>query len=41
MEQNQDIFARFMNEKDLQNIVSEWISHKVQARLRKPEVDEV
>ncbi len=36
MEQNQDIFARYMNEKDFQNIVSDWISHKVYARLRRP-----
>ncbi len=34
MEQNEDIFARFMNERDFQNLVSEWISRKVYARLR-------
>nr|WP_319491001.1 type I restriction endonuclease [uncultured Desulfobacter sp.] len=34
MEQNEDIFARFMNEKEFQNLVSEWISEKVYTRLR-------
>ncbi len=34
MEQNEDIFARFMNEKEFQNMVSEWISEKVYTRLR-------
>ena len=34
MEQNEDIFARFMNERDFQNIVSEWISRKVYGRFR-------
>jgi len=29
-----DIFARFMNERDFQNLVSEWISRKVYAKLR-------
>ncbi|AAZ98638.1 DEAD/DEAH box helicase [Thiobacillus denitrificans ATCC 25259] len=34
MEQNEDIFARFMNERDFQSLVSKWISGKVYARLR-------
>jgi hypothetical protein len=29
MEQNEDIFARFMNERDFQGLVSEWISRQV------------
>lgn len=34
MEQNEDIFARFMNERDFQGLVSDWISRKVYGRLR-------
>ena len=34
MEQNEDIFARFMNERDFQGLVSEWISRQVYERLR-------
>lgn len=34
MEQNEDIFARFMNEQDFQSLVSEWISRKVYAKFR-------
>lgn len=34
MEQNEDIFARFMNERDFQSLVSEWISRKVYTRFR-------
>jgi len=34
MDQNEDIFSRFMNEKDFQSLVSEWISEKVYTRLR-------
>ena len=34
MEQNEDIFGKFMNEKEFQNVVSEWISEKVYHRLR-------
>lgn len=34
MEQNEDVFARFMNEKDFQSLVSEWISRKVYSRFR-------
>lgn len=34
MEQNEDIFARFMNERDFQKIVSEWISKKVYLRFK-------
>lgn len=34
MEQNEDIFGKFMNEKEFQNVVSEWISEKVYKRLR-------
>jgi type I restriction enzyme R subunit len=36
MEQNEDIFARFMNEKDFQALVSDWISRKVYSRFRQP-----
>jgi type I restriction enzyme R subunit len=35
MEQNEDIFARYMNEKDFQQMVGEWISKQVYQRLRK------
>ena len=35
MEQNEDIFGKFMNEKEFQNVVSEWISEKVYTRLRR------
>jgi type I restriction enzyme, R subunit len=35
MEQNEDIFARFMNEKDFKRIVAEWVSREVYGRLRK------
>ena len=34
MEQNEDIFARFMNERDFQGLVSDWISKQVYERLR-------
>ena len=34
MEPNEDIFARFMNEKDFKRIVAEWLSRPVYARLR-------
>jgi type I restriction enzyme R subunit len=34
MEQNEDIFSRFMNERDFQNLVSEWISRKVYLRFK-------
>ena len=34
MEQNEDIFARFMNEKDFKHVVAEWVSRTVYARLR-------
>jgi len=41
MEQNEGIFARFMNEQDFQNLVSEWISRKVYARFRsKPDAEQ-
>lgn len=36
MEQNQDIFARYMNEKDFKSIVTDWISKQVYERLRRP-----
>jgi type I restriction enzyme R subunit len=34
MEQNEDIFARFMNEGDFKSLVSDWISKKVYARFQ-------
>lgn len=34
MEQNEGLFARFMNERDFQNLVTEWISGKVYRRLK-------
>ena len=34
MEQNEDIFARFMNEKSFQNLVTDWISSEVYRRLQ-------
>lgn len=36
MEQNESIFARFMNERDFQSLISEWISRKVYTRFRSP-----
>ena len=35
MEQNEDIFARFMNEKSFQNLVTDWISKEVYSRFAK------
>ncbi|MDP2095463.1 MAG: type I restriction endonuclease subunit R, partial [Hydrogenophaga sp.] len=35
MEQNEDIFARFMNEKGFQNLVTDWISKEVYSRFAK------
>jgi len=35
MEQNEDIFARFMNEKGFQNLVTDWISKEVYNRFAK------
>jgi type I restriction enzyme, R subunit len=40
MEQNEDIFGKFMNEKEFQNVVSEWISEKVYTRLRQKTGDD-
>lgn len=34
MEQNEDIFARFMNEGDFKSLVSEWISRRVYNRFK-------
>ena len=34
MEQNEDIFARFMNERDFQKLISGWISAKVYNRFK-------
>lgn len=34
MEQNEEIFAKFMNEKEFQHVVAEWISEKVYTQLR-------
>ena len=34
MEQNEDIFARFMNERDFKRVVAEWVSRTVYARLK-------
>lgn len=34
MEQNEDIFARFMNEKEFKRVVAEWVSRAVYGRLR-------
>jgi len=33
MEQNEEIFARFMNEADFQKMVTRWISSQVYNRL--------
>ena len=42
MEQNEDIFARFMNEKSFQNLVTEWISKEVYSRFsRKPSSEDL
>jgi type I restriction enzyme, R subunit len=37
MGQNEDIFARYMNESDFQRLVTDWIAKKVYARLRAPQ----
>jgi type I restriction enzyme R subunit len=37
MEQNEEIFSKFMNEKEFQHVVAEWISEKVYNRLRSDE----
>ena len=39
MEQNEDIFGKFMNEREFQNVVSEWISEKVYTRLKQGNYD--
>ncbi len=36
MEQNEDIFARYMNEADFQRIVAQWLGEKVYSRLKEP-----
>ena len=35
MEQNEGIFARFMNERDFKSVVAEWVSRAVYGRLRR------
>jgi type I restriction enzyme R subunit len=40
MEQNEDIFARFMNEKSFQNLVTDWISKEVYGRFAKKSKDQ-
>ena len=34
MEQNEDLFAKFMNDKDFQKVVTEHLLHKVYAEIR-------
>src|SRR5262249_17813772 len=34
MEQNQEIFSRFMNDREFQGSVSEWLSREAYKRLR-------
>jgi type I restriction enzyme R subunit len=34
MEQNEEIFARYMNERDFRTLVAEWMSRKIYSRLR-------
>ena len=36
MEQNEDIFARYMNDRDFQQLVGNWLTDQVYTRLRKP-----
>ena len=40
MEQNEDIFARFMNDRAFQDAVSEWLSRKAYKRLKASTVAE-
>lgn len=35
MEQNEEIFARFMNERDFKRVVAEWVARTVYGRLRR------
>ncbi len=35
MEQNEEIFARFMNEQDFKRVVAEWAAIAVYSRLRR------
>jgi type I restriction enzyme R subunit len=35
MEQNEDIFARFMNESDFKRVVADWVARAVYGRLRR------
>ncbi len=39
MEQNEDIFARFMNEGDFKRVVADWVSRTVYGRLRRSPPD--
>jgi type I restriction enzyme R subunit len=34
MDQNQEIFARYMNDKDFQKIVAEWMRKQVYEQIR-------
>lgn len=34
MEQNEEIFARYMNETDFKGLVSQWISERVYTKIR-------
>ena len=34
MDQNEEIFARFMNDKSFQNIVTGWLSSEAYSKLR-------
>ncbi|GAA0547842.1 type I restriction enzyme R subunit [Rhizomicrobium palustre] len=36
MDQNEEIFARFMNDKSFQKVVTEWLSSEAYRKLRKP-----
>jgi type I restriction enzyme R subunit len=38
MEQNEEIFGKYMNEQEFQNVVSEWISEKVYTRIKEVNV---
>ena len=39
MEQNEDIFVRFMNEGDFKRVVADWVSRTVYGRLKRSPPD--
>jgi type I restriction enzyme R subunit len=41
MDQNEEIFARFMNDKSFQKVVTGWLSSETYRKLRLPSVEDV